>query len=160
MSSIDWSSIRIAIVAARWNSSITDAMAEGAQIALRGKGIPDGSIHVVRCPGAYELPLAVKHLLDLRREDGSEMFHGVIAIGAVIRGGTPHFEVVCDAVNRGVTDLSLQYGRPVGFGVLTTDNVAQAMERASLDKGNKGAEAALAVCDMLELEFDLGVRMA
>jgi 6,7-dimethyl-8-ribityllumazine synthase len=160
MSTLNWSSARIAIAAANWNSSITDVMAEGARTALRGKGIPDASIHLVRCPGAYELPLAVKYLLEQRREDGSPAYDAIVAIAVVIRGGTPHFEVVCDAVNRGITDLILQFGRPVGFGVLTTDNVSQAMERAGLDKGNKGAEAALAACDMLELAFDLGVRMA
>jgi 6,7-dimethyl-8-ribityllumazine synthase len=79
----------------------------------------------------------------------------VVAIGAVIKGGTPHFHYVCDAVNKGISDLNIRYDVPVSFGVLTTDNVEQAMERASLDKGNKGAEAALAVCDMLELGNEL-----
>jgi 6,7-dimethyl-8-ribityllumazine synthase len=77
---------------------------------------------------------------------------GVVAIGAVIRGGTPHFDYVCDAVTRGITDLNLSTGKPVAFGVLTTDTVEQARERASESKGNKGAEAAIALCDMIDLE--------
>jgi 6,7-dimethyl-8-ribityllumazine synthase len=77
---------------------------------------------------------------------------GVVAIGAVIKGGTPHFHYVCDAVNKGISELNIRYDVPVSFGVLTTDSVEQAMDRASVEKGNKGAEAALAVCDMLELE--------
>lgn len=145
-SSVNWKKINIAIVAAKWNSFVTDDMLEGAVEALKAKGIPDNQIHNFRCPGAYELPLACKYCLDELEVDG------VVAIGAVIKGGTPHFHYVCDAVNRGITDLNTTYGKPVSFGVLTTDNVEQAIERAGLEKGNKGSEAALAVCDMLELK--------
>lgn len=154
MPELDYSRIRVAIAAATWNSAVTDEMLAGAVDALRGKGIAASSIRVVRCPGAYELPLAVKWLLEMNDENGPA-YDAVVAIGAVIRGGTPHFEYVCDAVNRGVTGLILQFGRPVGFGVLTTDSVSQAMERAGRSKGNKGAEAALAACSMLELQGDL-----
>jgi len=146
---MEWEKKRIAIVAARWNSFVTDSMLEGAVAALRGKGIPEENILTYRCPGAYELPLACKLCIEKLNADG------VVAIGAVIKGGTPHFHYVCDAVNRGITDLNIRYGIPVSFGVLTTDNVEQAMERASIEKGNKGAEAALAVCDMLEMEFSM-----
>lgn len=146
---MDWESKRIAIVAAKWNSFVTDPMLEGAEAALRGKGIPADQIYSFRCPGSYELPLACKMCIDKLGVDG------VVAIGAVIKGGTPHFHYVCDAVNKGISDLNIRYDVPVSFGVLTTDNVEQAMERASLDKGNKGAEAALAVCDMLELGNEL-----
>jgi len=140
-----WKEKKVAVVAAKWNSFVTDGMLEGAVAALRGKGIPEENIFTHRCPGSYELPLACKMCIDNLGVDG------VVAIGAVIKGGTPHFHYVCDAVNRGITDLNIRYGIPVAFGVLTTDNVEQAMERAGVDKGNKGAEAALAVCDMIEL---------
>lgn len=142
---MNWESKRIAIVAAKWNSFVTDTMLEGAETALKGKGILSDQIYSFRCPGSYELPLACKMCIDELDVDG------VVAIGAVIKGGTPHFHYVCDAVNKGISDLNIRYGIPVSFGVLTTDNVEQAMERASIEKGNKGAEAALAVCDMLEL---------
>lgn len=143
---MDWKVKKIAVVAAKWNSFVTDSMMEGAVAALRSKGIPEDRILTFRCPGSYELPLACKMCIENLNVDG------VVAIGAVIKGGTPHFQYVCDAVNRGIADLNIRYGIPVSFGVLTTDNVEQAMERASIEKGNKGAEAALAVCDMLEME--------
>jgi len=146
---MEWSEKRIAVVAAKWNSFVTDPMLEGALAALKSKGIPADQIYTFRCPGSYELPLACKMCIDQLDVDG------VVAIGAVIKGGTPHFHYVCDAVNRGITDLNIRYTVPVSFGVLTTDDVEQAMERASIDKGNKGAEAALAVCDMLELELSI-----
>ena len=146
---MNWETKRIAIVAAKWNSFVTDPMLEGAESALRGKGIPSSQIFTFRCPGSYELPLACKMCLDKLDVDG------VVAIGAVIKGGTPHFHYVCDAVNKGISELNIRYNVPVSFGVLTTDNVEQAMERASIEKGNKGAEAALAVCDMIELENEI-----
>ena len=135
----------IAIVAAKWNSFVTDEMVEGARKALQARGFGEDQTPVYRCPGAFELPLAVQWALE---EGGAD---AVVAIGAVIRGDTPHFEYVCDAVTRGITDLNLRFGKPVAFGVLTTDDVRQARERAGQDKGNKGAEAAIAVLEMLEL---------
>ena len=140
--------VKIGIVVSRWNSAITERMLSGALDALKGNGIDSSSILVARCPGSFELPLAVKHIFDAKEVDG------VIALGVVIRGGTPHFEYVCDAVTKGITDLNLSYGKPVAFGVLTTDDVKQAMERAG-DKGNKGGEAALALLEMLALEQKL-----
>ncbi len=146
---INWDSVKVAVIAAKWNSFITDLMSEGAYKALSAKGIPESNIIKLECPGSYELPLAAKMCFDNLDVDG------IVAIGAVIRGGTPHFDYVCDAVNRGITDLNLMQGKPVSFGVLTTDTVEQAAERASLDKGNKGAEAALALCEMIQLEQSL-----
>lgn len=143
---VDWPKIKIAIVAAKWNSFITDEMLEAAINAIKKKGVPVENIIVSRCPGSFELPLACKWCLEHIGVDG------VVAIGAVIRGGTPHFDYVCDAVTRGIADLNLHSGKPVSFGILTTDTVDQAMERASVEKGNKGAEAALALCDMIALE--------
>lgn len=143
---INWSEIKVAVVAARWNSFVTDEMQEAAIRALQGKGIRDSNITSLRCPGSFEIPLACKWCLEHLKVDG------VVAIGAVIRGGTPHFDYVCDAVTRGITDLNMSSGKPVSFGVLTTDTVDQARERASEEKGNKGAEAALALCEMLTIE--------
>ena len=140
--------VTVAVVVSRWNSTITEKMLEGALKALKGNGISEEQILVSRCPGSFELPLAVQYMLEEKEVDG------VIALGVVIRGGTPHFEYVCDAVTRGITDLNLKYGKPVAFGVLTTDNLKQAMDRAG-DKGNKGGEAALAMLEMLSLKQKL-----
>jgi len=127
---------------------ITDKMLDGALKALKSNGIQDDDITVVKCPGSYEIPLAVQKVLKNRDVDG------VIAIGVVIRGGTPHFEYVCDAVNRGITDLILKHNKPIAFGVLTTDDVKQALERAG-ENGNKGGEAALALLEMISVEQKL-----
>lgn len=142
------SSAKVGIVVSRWNSSITERMLNGALKALNGNGISDKDIVVVRCPGSFELPLAVKSLLDSKNLDG------VVALGVVIRGGTPHFEYVCDAVTTGLANLNLNTGKPIAFGVLTTDDTKQALERVG-DKGNKGAEAALAVLEMISLQQEL-----
>lgn len=139
---------KIGIVVSRWNSMITEKMLKGAIKSLKANGISEDNLIVVRCPGAYEIPLAVQKLFEHQQVDG------IVALGVVIRGGTPHFEYVCDAVNRGITDLILKHNKPVGFGVLTTDNVSQALERAG-EKGNKGGEAALAVLEMLSMEQNL-----
>lgn len=142
---LNWQNVRIALVAAKWNSFITDEMLGAALHTLKDKGITDENIFVYRCPGSFEIPLVCKWCLEHLEVDG------VVAIGAVIRGGTPHFDYVCDAVTRGITDLNMSASKPVSFGILTTDNVEQAEERASVDKGNKGAEAAIALCEMLEI---------
>ena len=140
--------VKIGIVVSKWNSMITDKMLEGALKALKGNGVEEEDITVVKCPGSYEIPLAVQKVLENRD------VAGVVALGVVIRGGTPHFEYVCDAVNRGITDLILKHNKPVAFGVLTTDDVKQAMERAG-EKGNKGGEAALALLEMISMEQKL-----
>lgn len=137
---------KVAVVAAKWNSFVTDEMLEGAVTALKAKGIAESDLFTMRCPGSFELPLACKYCIDYLNVDA------VVAIGAVIRGGTPHFDYVCDAVTRGITDLNMSSSIPVAFGVLTTDSVEQATERASVDKGNKGAEAALSVIEMIQLK--------
>src|SRR5699024_4357521 len=120
----------IGIVVAKWNSFITDELLEGALDALKGSGFSDEQITVVHCPGAYEIPFTAKALLP--------KVDGVITLGAVIRGDTPHFDFVCDAVNRGVMHLNMKGNKPVVFGVLTTDNVPQAQERSGSgsEKGN------------------------
>ncbi len=136
---------KIGIVVAKWNSFITDKLLEGSLEVLKNKGYKDEQILVVQCPGAYEIPLTSKKLI--------EKVDGVIALGAVIRGDTPHFDYVCEAVNNGVLQLNMETGKPVSFGVLTTDNVQQATERAGENdnSGNKGAEAALALLEMLSV---------
>lgn len=135
---------KIGIVVSRWNSNITEQMLNGSLAALKGNGILEEDILLTRCPGSFEIPLAADYLLAKTDVDG------VIALGVVIRGGTPHFEYVCDAVTRGVLELNLKYQKPVAFGVLTTDDVKQALDRAG-EKGNKGGEAALALLEMIDL---------
>jgi len=135
----------IAIVVARWNSMITNALLDGALKALKGHGISDEQITVVRCPGAFEIPLTSKLLVT--RDD----IQGVLTLGAVIRGDTPHFDYVCNAVTDGVLELNMETMKPVIFGVLTTDDVKQAQERAG-EKGNKGAEGALALLEMISIK--------
>lgn len=143
--STDDSSFTIGIVVAKWNSFITDELLDGALNALTNAGLDDEQIIVARCPGAYEIPYTTRKLLP--------KVDGVITLGAVIQGDTPHFDYVCDAVNRGVTDLNMEGNKPVVFGVLTTDTVEQARQRCGLagDGANKGTEAALALLEMLTL---------
>lgn len=143
-------SFKVGIVVAKWNSFITDELLEGALSVLKSKGISDDEVIIARCPGAYEIPFTTLQLLP--------KVDGVITLGAVIRGDTPHFDYVCDAVNRGVTDLNMAGNKPVVFGVLTTDTVQQARERSKLegDGANKGAEASLALIEMLSLTEQIG----
>lgn len=135
----------VGIVVAKWNSFITDELLDGALNALKNKGFNDEQIIVAKCPGAYEIPFTARQLLP--------KVDGIVTLGAVIQGDTPHFDYVCDAVNRGITDLNMMGNKPVVFGVLTTDDVEQARERSGLqgDKGNKGTEASLALLEMLRL---------
>ncbi|MBO6525048.1 MAG: 6,7-dimethyl-8-ribityllumazine synthase [Balneolaceae bacterium] len=142
---------KIGIVVSRWNSNITEKMLNGALSALKGNGVKDEDVLVVRCPGSFEIPLAVQNILEHKEVEG------VIALGVVIRGGTPHFEYVCDAVTSGVLELNLKYQKPVAFGVLTTDDVKQAMDRAG-EKGNKGGEAALALLEMINIKRNLSAK--
>lgn len=136
---------RFALVAARFNSFIVQHLVQGATDALRRHGIPEASLDLIWTPGSFELPLAVQRLA------ASERYDGIIALGAVIRGGTPHFEYVAGECVKGLASVSLQYGIPVGFGVLTVDTIEQAVERAGTKAGNKGAEAALSVLEMVNL---------
>lgn len=135
----------VGIVVARWNSFITESLLEGALQVLKSKGVPEEQITVVYCPGAYEIPLTARKLL--------QETDGVITLGAVIRGDTPHFDYVCDAVNLGVMKLNMTSDKPVVFGVLTTDTVEQARERvdSNSSKGNKGSEVALALLEMISV---------
>jgi 6,7-dimethyl-8-ribityllumazine synthase len=137
--------LQFAIVAARFNEDIVAALLDGAVATLKLQGAAEQNINVVRVPGAFELPLIVSKLAASKRYDA------VVALGAVIRGGTPHFEYVCHEAASGLTRAALDTGVPVVFGVLTTDNLAQALERAGPGAGNKGAEAALVAIEMANL---------
>ncbi len=142
---------RFAIVVGRFNSFVTDRLLEGALDALKRHGAEEGRIEIFRVPGAFEIPLAAK--LVLKRKD----VDGVICLGAVIKGGTPHFHYVASEVTKGVAQVSLESEKPVGFGILTTESVEQAVERAGTKAGNKGYDAALAVIEMVNLLKDNGL---
>ncbi|HSC46936.1 MAG TPA: 6,7-dimethyl-8-ribityllumazine synthase [Gammaproteobacteria bacterium] len=137
--------MRIAIVAARFNHFVVDKLLDGALKALAEGGVRSEDVDVVRVPGAFEIPLAAKRLAAGKRHDA------VIALGAVIRGGTPHFEYVAGECARGVAQAALDTGVPVVFGVLTCDTVEQANDRAGGQAGNKGADAAAAALEMADL---------
>lgn len=136
---------RFALVAARFNSFIVQSLISGAVDVLHRHGIPETSIDLIWTPGSFELPLAAQRLA------ASERYDGIVALGAVIRGGTPHFEYVANECVKGLASVSLEYDIPVGFGVLTVDSIDQAVERAGTKAGNKGAEAAMAMLEMVNL---------
>jgi len=136
--------VKVAVVVSRFNSFITDRLLEGALDALRRHGVEEKGITVVRVPGSFEIPLGVK------RAAGQKV-DAVIALGALIRGGTPHFDYLSAEVTKGVAQVMLETGIPVSFGVLTTDTVEQAVERAGAKAGNKGAEAAQSALEMVSL---------
>jgi 6,7-dimethyl-8-ribityllumazine synthase len=132
--------IKVGVVTARFNSEVTEKLEEGALAYL--ESCPGVEVYAVRVPGAVEIPLTCQALLDAGCE-------GVVALGAVIRGETSHYDYVCQSVERGITELMLVYNRPIGFGILTTENEEQAMARAGGEHGNKGAEAAQVVMEMI-----------
>ena len=134
--------LKIGIVAARFNDFITSRLLDGAIDALQRHGAADSDIEVLKVPGAYEIPLAAKMLAK------SKKFNAIICLGAVIRGATPHFEYVSAEVSKGVASVSMETGLPVIFGVLTTDTIEQAIERAGTKGGNKGWDAALSAIEM------------
>ena len=137
--------VRLAIVASRFNGFIVESLVAGAVDALRRHGVDDSCIELVRVPGAFEIPLVVQRLAV------SERFDGIIALGAVIRGATPHFDYVAGECAKGLASVSLDADIPVGFGVLTVDTIEQAVERAGTKAGNKGVEAALSVLEVISL---------
>jgi 6,7-dimethyl-8-ribityllumazine synthase len=141
----DGDALRFGIVVSRFNHLISAQLLDGAREALAKAAVRSEDVHVAWVPGAFEIPLALRELAWSGRN------HGLIALGSVIRGGTPHFDYVCRAVTDGIRDLMQTTGVPVGFGVLTTDDVDQALERAGGGAGNKGAEAAEAAIEMAQL---------
>ncbi|ABR74846.1 6,7-dimethyl-8-ribityllumazine synthase [Actinobacillus succinogenes] len=137
---------KIAVVVARFNHFINDSLVDGAVDALKRVGeVKDENITLVKVPGAYELPLAVRRLADTQK------FDAIVALGTVIRGGTAHFEYVAGEASSGLGNVSLNADIPVAFGVLTTENIEQAIERAGTKAGNKGAEAAMVALEMVNL---------
>jgi 6,7-dimethyl-8-ribityllumazine synthase len=142
--------LKAALVVSRFNSLVTEQLLSGAADTLRRHGAADGDIEVFRCPGTFELPPL------LRRVAQSGRFDLVIALGAVIRGGTPHFDYVAGEATKGVAQVSLEAGCAVSLGILTCDTMEQALERAGVKAGNKGAEAAAAAIEQANLLRQLG----
>jgi len=140
---LDAGGMKIGIVISRFNSFIGERLLEGALDAVRRHGGDDNGITIVRVPGAFEIPLATKKLAQSGKVDA------VITLGAVIRGNTPHFDYVAAEVSKGAAQVSLETGVPVAFGVITTDNIEQAVERAGTKAGNKGFEAAVSAIEMV-----------
>jgi 6,7-dimethyl-8-ribityllumazine synthase len=142
---LDAKGLKFGIIVSRFNSFISERLLEGALDALVRHGADDSEIHVARVPGAFEIPLAAKKMA------GSGKYDAIIALGAVIRGSTPHFDYVSSEVTKGVAAVSLESGIPVAFGVLTTDSIEQAIERAGTKAGNKGFEAAVTAIETVNL---------
>lgn len=136
---------RVAVVAARFNARVVDRLLEGALTALDRHGLSGGDVRVVRVPGAWELPLAAERLARSGEVDA------IVALGAVIRGGTPHFEYVAGGCNAALGNLQLEFDTPIANGVLTVNSIEQAIERSGTKAGNKGAEAAMAAMEMVSL---------
>mgnify|MGYP003574447376 FL=1 len=136
---------RIALLVSRFNSFVVESLLEGALDTLRRHGADERDLQIIRVPGAYEMPIAAQRLA------ASKRFDAIIALGAVIRGGTPHFEYVAGECTKGLSAVSLQHDIPIAFGVLTVDTIEQAIERAGTKAGNKGAEAAISAVEMVNL---------
>lgn len=137
--------LKIAIVATRWNEFIVERLTDGAKNALTRHGVPEEAIDVAMAPGAYEVPFIAKKMAETGR------YHGIVALGCVIRGATPHFDYVAGEAANGVAAVARETGVPISFGVLTVDTIEQAIERAGTKAGNKGAEAALATIELINL---------
>jgi len=144
------SDAKFCIVLTRWNSFVVESLKNGAIDTLKRHGAKEEDITIVYIPGAFEMPLALDRIASKRE------FDAIIALGAVIRGGTPHFEYVAGECVSGIAQSSVKYGVPIAFGVLTVDTIDQAIERAGTKAGNKGEESALSVIEMVNLlrQFD------
>ncbi len=137
--------MKIAIVASRFNQLISDRLIEGAQRAAKSKGIPE--LEVFKVPGAFELPLICKLL--------SEKYDGLVAVGVVIQGETPHFDYVCGVASNGIAEVSREKNKPIGFGVITADTAEQAAERSADNDKNLGYLAAIAAIELVELKEEI-----
>ncbi len=133
------------IVASRFNHLLVDRLIEGAIDCILRHGGSEENIHLVRVPGSWEIPIAVKELINKKRVDG------VVALGVLIRGQTPHFDYIASEVAKGLAMVSIETGKPVSFGIITADTLEQAVERAGTKQGNKGWESALSVIEMVNL---------
>jgi 6,7-dimethyl-8-ribityllumazine synthase len=141
---------RIALLVARFNSFVVESLLSGAIDTLKRHGAEDKELTIVRVPGAFEMPLAANRLAASKRYDA------IIALGAVIRGGTPHFEYVAGECTKGLSSVSMKHDIPVTFGVLTVDSIEQAIERAGTKAGNKGDEAAMSAIEMINVLREIG----
>lgn len=141
----DARNLRFAILATRFNDFIVDRLISGAIDYLSRHGADPGKLTIIRIPGAFELPVVCKKLAE------SGQYDGILALGAVIRGATPHFDFVAGEATKGLAQVALQSGVPVGFGLLTTDSIEQAIERAGTKAGNKGVEAASALLETVRV---------
>lgn len=141
---------KYALLVARFNSFVVESLVEGAIDALKRHGVDETDIEIIRVPGAFEMPIAAQRIAAQKKHDA------IVALGAVIRGGTPHFEYVAGECVKGLSQVSLNADMPVAFGVLTVDSIEQAIERAGTKAGNKGAEAALSALEMVNLFNQLG----
>lgn len=137
--------VKFGIVVSRYNDFINKRLLDGALDALSRHGAEDEHITVVRVPGSFEIPLMAKKLAD------SGQYHAILCLGAVIRGATPHFEYISAEVTKGIAKVSLDSGIPISFGILTTDNIEQAIERAGTKSGNKGWDAAMSAIEMVNV---------
>lgn len=144
--------MRVGIVAGRFNDFIVDSLIGGAIDTLVRHGVKEKDIEIARVPGAVEIPLAVKRMGQTGKYDA------IIALGAVIRGGTPHFEYVAGECSKGLGQLNLELDMPIAFGVLTVDSIEQAIERAGTKAGNKGAEAAMGTIEMVNVLRQIGAE--
>lgn len=142
--------LKFALIVSRFNSFITERLLDGALDCLRRQGVADVDLTVVRVPGAWEVPVVAKRLAEARGHDA------VVCLGAVIRGSTPHFDYVAAEVSKGIAQVTLETGVPISFGILTTDTIEQAVERAGSKAGNKGFAAAAAAIEMVNLLKELG----
>lgn len=142
---LDASGLKPAIVVSRFNSFITERLVEGAIDAVIRHGGKESDITVIRVPGAFEIPVAARYAAKDKR------YNSVIALGAVIRGSTPHFDYVAAEASKGLAHVSLEFDKPLSFGILTTDTIEQAIERAGTKAGNKGFDAAVTVIEMYNL---------
>ena len=136
---------RFALLVARFNSFVVESLVAGAVDCLKRHGAQEQDLHIVRVPGAFEMPLVAKRLAVSKKYDA------IIALGAVIRGGTPHFEYVAGECTKGLASVGMEFDLPVAFGVLTVDSIEQAIERAGTKAGNKGVEAAMSAIEMVDL---------
>lgn len=142
---LDAKGLRVGLLVSRFNSFVSDRLLEGALDALLRHGAEQDSLEVVRVPGAFEIPAAAKQMA------GAGRYDAIVCLGAVIRGSTPHFDYVCAEVSKGVATVAMDAGIPVSFGVLTTDTLEQAIERAGSKAGNKGFDAAMTAIEMANL---------
>jgi 6,7-dimethyl-8-ribityllumazine synthase len=146
--------LRFAVVVSKYNDFVTDRLQTGALAALAAAGADSADITIVRVPGAFEIPSAARHAAQTGR------FDAIVCLGCLIRGATPHFEYISSAVSLGLTEASGATGVPMAFGVLTTNSVEEALERAGEGSGNKGWEAAAAAVEMATLLAKIGPRSA